>query len=447
MSQNKFPSNFIWGVATSAYQIEGAWNEEGRAPSIWDTFSHTPGKCFNNETGDVACDHYHRYLEDIDHMKKLGIKSYRFSFSWSRILPKGQGRVNDKGLDFYKRLVDGLLDADIMPNATLYHWDLPQALQDRGGWANREIMDWFGDYASLLFRKFGAVIPFWSTLNEPIANYVGYGLGLFAPGIKDEKQGKAAMHHALLAHGAGVRAFRAEKMGDSKIGVVVDIWKRHPRRDCPEDHAMALDGDENSFRFFLDPIFTGRYSPYILSQMEKAGTTPDIRPDDLLLISQPIDFYGLNVYNRIVVGEKTEPSLETSKDNFKGGNFMENGVEFYPEAAYDAITLLRKDYNLKIPIYVTENGTYSYNDMPVDGKVHDIERIRYYEGFLESILRAINEGADVRGYYLWSLLDNYEWTAATSRRFGLLHVDFSSGRRLWKDSAYWYQKVIADNGF
>lgn len=325
-----FPRNFLWGTATSAYQIEGAWNEDGRGPCIWDTFTQTPGNTYQNISGNVACDHYHRWPEDIRLMKELGVNAYRFSFSWSRILPEGVGKVNQKGLDFYKRLVDALLEAGIMPCATLYHWDLPQALEDQGGWANRQVKDWYGEYAALMFRNFKGQIPMWFTLNEPIANWVGYGLGVFAPGHKDPKLGKAAMHHAMLAHGEGVQAFRAEGMGDSQIGVVVDIWKRHPLRDCPEDIALARHEDENAHRFFLDAIFKGHYSDYILNEMHENGTCPEIRPEDNRLIAQPIDFYGMNVYNRTMVC--ADPALLQQPDpqEKRGGNYLDNGTELYP---------------------------------------------------------------------------------------------------------------------
>lgn len=443
-----FPKDFLWGVATSAYQIEGAALEDGKGLSIWDTFSHIPGNCYNNLTGDVACDHYHLYQEDIKQMKKLGVNSYRFSFSWSRILPEGTGKVNTKGLDFYKRLVDGLLESGIVPNATIYHWDLPQALQDKGGWANRNIKDWYAEYASLLFREFSGIIPYWATLNEPIAVYIGYATaGIFPPGLGDEKLGKAAMHHAMLAHGEGIKAFRSENMKNGKIGVVVDIWNRHPARDCDEDRALALKENENSYRFFLNGMFKGIYSDYIQEQMKKEKTMPVIMPGDMELMCQKPDFYGLNVYNRVVVSADQE-FLKNRNEQMKkkGGNFLDNGNEYYPEAAYDAITMFRNEYDAKMPIIVTENGTPNCNEEVIDGRFHDEDRIRYVNGFLEQIHRAIEEGANVKGYYLWSLLDNYEWSVATSYRFGLLHTDFETQERIWKDSANWYKKIIAENG-
>lgn len=444
----QFPKDFIWGVATSAYQIEGAAFEDGKGPSIWDVFSRIPGKIHGNMTADVACNHYHLYKEDIRHMKELGVKSYRFSFSWPRIIPDGTGKVNEKGLDFYKRLVDELLKNDIIPNATLYHWDLPHALQNRGGWLNREIIEWFAEYASLLFREFNGLIPLWTTLNEPIAIYIGYAKRFFPPGLNEERFGKAAVHHAMLAHGEAVKAFRAENVKNGKIGVVVDVWKRHPARDCEEDRALALKEDENSFRLFLNGMFKGIYSEYILEQMERENTMPDIRPGDMELMSQKLDFYGLNVYNRVVVSADAE-FLKRREEQMKrqGGNFLDNGSEFYPEAAYDAIMMFRRDYDANLPIYITENGTPNCNEEIIDGQIHDHDRIRYVKGFLAQIHRAIQEGANVKGYYLWSLLDNFEWTVATSARFGLIHCNFETQERIWKDSAYWYKKVIEQNGW
>ncbi|WP_338533659.1 GH1 family beta-glucosidase [Paenibacillus peoriae] len=450
MTFHLFPKDFVWGVATSAYQIEGAWNADGKGPSIWDTFTQAPGKVWNNIPGNVACDHYHRYEEDIAHMKKLGIGSYRFSFSWSRILPEGTGRINDKGLDFYKRLVNALLENGISPNATIYHWDLPQSLEDRGGWTNRDIKDWFAEYAGLLFHEFNGLIPMWSTLNEPIAFSVGYGMGIFAPGRTSPKDAKAAMHHGLLAHGEGVQAFRAQNMENSQIGIVIDIWKRHAARDIPEDLELARNGNENAHLFFLNPIFKRRYSDYILEQMSLDGTLPDIRSNDMEIISQPIDYYGLNVYNRVIVS--TDPELSTEKPvvgerkKHLGGNFMDNGAEFYPKAVYDAIKMLKSEYDISIPIYITENGTPNCSEEVQNGRIQDLERIRYLKGFLHWTHKAIEEGADIRGYYAWSLIDNYEWPAGFSSRFGLIHVNFETQERIWKDSANWYQRVIAENG-
>jgi len=445
-----FPDDFTFGVATSAFQIEGAWNEDGKGPSIWDTFSHTPGKVWRDiPGGEVAVDHYHRYREDVALMKDLGIHSYRFSLSWPRIIPAGTGAVNQAGLDFYKRLIDELHAADISPNVTLYHWDLPQALEDRGGWANRDVAHWFGDYAGVVFDQLGASVSRWSTLNEPISIWVGYGMGVFAPGHADEKTGKQAMHNAMLAHGTAVEAFRASPARDGDIGLVLDIWQRHPATDSAADLDIAQRDEDDSFRFFLDPLLTGGYGDRIVTRLEARGVMPDVRDGDLELISQPIDFLGLNVYSRVVVSaENYNPQWWVAGDAHPGGNFLDNGMEFYPKSVYDAIFMARDDYGFDKPIYITENGVADpHTDTdPVDGPIHDEERIRYIAGFLEWIAKAIDDGADVRGYYLWSLMDNFEWAAGFSQRFGIVHVDMETLKRTPKASADWYRRVIARRG-
>lgn len=441
----RFPDAFQFGVATSAFQIEGAWNEDGKGRSIWDTFGHTPGKVWRDIPGDVAVDHYHRFREDIAIMRDLGVDSYRFSLSWPRILPEGTGRVNRAGLDFYHRLVDGLLEAGIDPNVTLYHWDLPQALQDRGGWVNRDVADWFGEFAALAFDEFAGLVPRWSTLNEPIALWVGYGMGTFAPGIADQASGRAAMHHALLAHGRGVEAFRAQADPGAEIGVVLDIWQRHPATDSEADRAIAERDEDDGFRFFLDPLLKGAYSDRLVDRLTAEGTMPEVRDGDLELIATPIDFLGLNVYSRVVVSaENYNPLWWVADDSHPGGNFLDNGMEFYPRSVYDAIMLARNEYGFDRPIWITENGKSDGPDM--DAPLDDHERIAYVAGFLEWIARAIDEGADVRGYYLWSLLDNYEWAAGFSQKFGIVHVDDETLERTPKASAEWYRGVIAQRG-
>lgn len=442
-----FPRSFEFGVATSAYQIEGAWNEDGKGPSIWDTFSQTPGHVFDDVPGDIAVDHYHRYRDDVRMMKDLGFDSYRFSLAWSRILPDGIGRVNEKGVDFYDRLIDELLEAGISPNVTLYHWDLPQALQDRGGWPQREVADWFAEYAALAFDRFGDRVKRWATINEPIALWVGYGMGVFAPGIADPRAGKQAMHNAMLAHGRAVQEFRAAG-SPGEIGLVLDIWQRHPATDSEADRAIALRDEDDSFRFFLDAVLAGGYSDRLLSRLEAEGTLPEIRDGDLAITAEPIDFLGLNVYSRVVVSaENYNPLWWVASDTHPGGNFLDNGMEFYPKSVYDAIFMARREYGFDKPLYITENGVADAHEDLVDGEIHDAERIHYVAGFLEWIAKAIDDGADVRGYYLWSLMDNYEWAAGFSQRFGIVHVDPSTLERTHKDSAHWYREVIARRGF
>lgn len=435
-----FPKNFVWGTSTSAGQIEGGAFDDGRTASIWDAFATKPGKIHNGDTPSVACDSYHRFDRDLKNLIDLGVNSYRFSLSWSRVLPGGVGQLNDKGMDYYKRIIEKLNQNGIIPNVTLYHWDLPQVLEERGGWVNRDSIEWFGEYADKMFRAFGDVVPMWSTINEPIATYVGYGIGFFAPGHGNEAWGNQARHNILVAHGKGVEAFRAVNPKDSQIGVVIDIWKRHALTDSPEDIALMMDEDERNWKFYTDPILAGRYSDYILEQLEKEGTLMKMEPHDFELTSQPLDFFGLNVYNRVTVTRSEQARLDFSQ----GGNFLNNKNEYYPKAVYDAIHLLHDLYDIKCPIYVTENGTFFEGTEPVaeDGMIHDNDRIRYVKGFLEWLEKAIDEGFDVRGYYLWSLMDNFEWSGGYNMKFGIMSTDFATGETKWKKSAYFYRDFI-----
>lgn len=432
---------FLWGVATSAPQIEGAAEEDGKGASIWDTYASVPGHIKDGSTPAVTCDTYHRYKEDIALAKEIGVNSFRFSFSWSRILPDGMGTVNQKGIDFYKRFVEELNKNDLIPNATIYHWDLPQALEERGGWGNREIVSWYGEYAARLFREFGDVIPLWSTINEPIATYAGYALGWFAPGHQNERLGRMANHHVLLAHGEGIKRFREENRTAAQIGIVVDIWQHHPLR--PEhagDIRKAELENEKSYRSYLGPLLKGEYSKPLLQYMEQHNCMPEIRDGDLEHISQPLDYFGLNCYNRIL--DCCEEGMVQAHKQQNGGNYMDNGNEYYPKAVYDAIWILKKEYGLKVPIIVTENGCPGLDEKPEGGCVEDEQRITYIKGFLQWIQRAKKEGADIRGYYLWSLLDNWEWNAGFTMRYGIVHTDFETGERRMKRSAYWYKEQI-----
>lgn len=443
MEHMKFSKDFLFGVATSAPQVEGGALEDGKGLSIWDTFARIPGSIADNTIPDVSCDMYHRYKEDFQLMKELNIESYRFSFSWSRILPEGKGRVNQKGLDYYKRLIDELNRLNIIPNATLYHWDLPYELEREGGWLNRDVVKWYGEYASLLFREFGSSIPMWATINEPIATYVGYGQGRFAPGKRGEAFGRQANHHILLAHGEGVKRFREENIKDSQIGIVVDIWNHHPfRPDNKEDIALAELENEKSYRSYLNPIFKGAYTEELLTYMKQNNCMPVMEEGDMEKIAVPMDFFGLNCYNRVVDCADSSV-MKKEEQKYTGGNFMDNGSEYYPKAVYDAIHILKEDYGVNIPIYITENGTYNCNEeVTADKKVHDTDRIAYIKGFLQWISKAIEEGADIRGYYTWSLLDNWEWSRGYTYRFGLVHTDFETQERICKDSALWYRDFI-----
>ena len=439
-SNFKYPKDFLWGLATSAGQVEGAAAEDGRTPSIWDVFATKPGKIFNGETPAVACDSYHRFDRDVEMLKYIGVNTYRMSVSWSRVLPQGTGKLNPLGVDYYKRCFEKLLKAGIMPNITLYHWDLPQALEERGGWANRDSIEWFGEYAYKMFREFGNIVPMWTTINEPIATYVGYALGGFAPGHTNKAWGNQARHNILVAHGKAVEAFRSENIKNSQIGVVIDIWKRHAITSSPEDAALVINEDERNWKFYCDPILAGRYSDYIIEHLAKEGTLMEMKPHDFELTSQPLDFFGLNVYNRVPVSVDAKAQADFSQ----GGNFLNNRTEYYPDALYEAVKLLHDLYNIKIPIYITENGTYAIGEEPVDetGMVEDNDRIRYVSGFLKSLEKALSEGYDIRGYYLWSLMDNFEWSAGSNYKFGITQVDKKTMELKPKKSAYFYKEHI-----
>lgn len=449
-----FPEGFKWGIATSAAQIEGAAFEDGKGAEIWDVFARTPGKTYGGQTPDIACDYYHKYPEQLAMMRELGVNSHRFSFSWARVMPDGAGRVNQKGVDFYKRAIDEMLRLGLMPNATLYHWDLPQELEYRGGFLSRDIVNWFTEYAGFMFETFGDVVPLWSTFNEPIATYVGYGLGAFAPGRKSESFGRQANHNLMLAHGSAVRRFR-ELFGEKRpeldltkpnIGIVVDVWHHHPARpEDPRDCALAELENEKAYRSYLNPLFKGGYTGALLKYMAEGDCLPDIRPGDFELMRQPLDFFGLNCYNRVV--DSVEPGKVRETVEFGGGNYMDNGAEFYPKAIYDALHNVTENFGVDVPIFITENGTYNCEEQVVtdaDGRarVHDVTRIRYLNGFLEWLKKAIDEGIDVRGYYVWSMLDNFEWTAGDSMRFGLIRCDYGADNYIYKDSALWLREFL-----
>lgn len=449
MKTVKFPETFLFGVATSAAQVEGAAFEEGRGMSVWDTFARIPGMIGDGSVPDNTCDFYHLFREDIKRMKDMNLDTFRFSFSWSRIFPEGIGKINQKGVDFYKRLLEELQKNDMIPNATLYHWDLPWELERKGGWLNRECVEWYGEYASFMVREFGNQIPLWVTFNEPIATYVGYGLGGFAPGRIGESYGRQANHHVLLAHGEGVKRFRQENLKDAQVGIVVDMWYHHPlRTDSELDLRAAELENEKSYGSYLNPIFKGEYHPILLEYMEKENCMPIMKEGDMERICVPLDFYGLNCYNRVVTCGEPRIMEQMKKIRNLGGNFMDNGNEFYPKAVYDAIHILKEKYKVEIPIYITENGTYNcQEEIQSDGKIHDVQRIEYIKGFLYWIHKAMEEGADIRGYYAWSLLDNWEWSAGFDYRFGLIHVDYDTQERIWKDSGIWYSDLVKTHEF
>jgi len=441
----KFPKDFTWGVATSSYQIEGAVNEDGRTPSIWDIFSKTEGKTYQGHTGDVACDHYHRYKEDVKIMKEIGVKAYRFSIAWPRIFPE-EGKYNPKGMDFYKRLVDELLKRDIMPVATIYHWDLPQWAYDKGGgWLNRDSVKWYLEYASKLFEELGDVVPLWITHNEPwCSSILSYGIGEHAPGHKNYREALIAAHHILLSHGEAVKAFREMNIKGSKIGITLNLTPAYPASEKEEDKLAAQYADGFANRWFLDPIFKGNYPEDMMELYSKIiGEFDFIKEGDLETISVPIDFLGVNYYTRSIVKYDEDSMLKA--ENVPGpGKRTEMGWEISPESLYDLLKRLDREYT-KLPMYITENGAAFKDEVTEDGRVHDYERIEYIKEHLKVIARFIEEGGNLKGYFVWSLLDNFEWAHGYSKRFGIVYVDYETQKRILKDSAFWYKEVIERN--
>ncbi|KQS68742.1 GH1 family beta-glucosidase [Modestobacter sp. Leaf380] len=443
-----FPPGFVFGAATAAYQIEGAVDVDGRGPSIWDTFSHTPGKTHLGHTGDVAVEHHARYREDVALMADLGLAAYRFSVSWSRVLPEGAGRVEQRGLDFYRRLVDELLEAGVDPWLTLYHWDLPQALQDQGGWTSRDTAERFADYAGVLYDGLGDRVSHWSTLNEPMCSaLLGHMAGQHAPGHRDAVEASRATHHLLLGHGLATRVLR--ERGADSCGLTLNFTPMTPASDSPADvdAARRLDGQQN--RMFLVPVVTGEYPADVAEDLAAAGAPLPIEDGDLELIATPLDWLGVNFYFGSVVRATEEPTGKAS--SFIGGERVEEvpptgptttmGWGVTPHAFTDLLLRLR-DTAPGLPLVITENGSAWPDEVSPDGAVHDPQRVRYLMDHLAAVTDAIELGADVRGYFAWSLLDNYEWARGYDQRFGIVHVDYDTQVRTPKDSALAYAEVI-----
>ena len=441
-----FPSSFVWGAATSAFQIEGG-RTDGKGQSIWDTFSDE-GRLADR--ADVACDHYHRWPEDVALMKALGLDAYRMSIAWTRIIPEGIGDINQKGLDFYRRLIDGVREAGITPWVTLHHWDLPQALQDRGGWANRSTVDAFVNYAEVVASALGDRVNHWITQNEPwVAATLGYIDGVFAPGISDWRTGLMAGHHILLSHGRAIPAIRALSR-DPKIGLALDCRPSRPASDSPEDFEAWTHADGYRNRWFFDPVFGKGYPEDIVAKYRDLGRIDGldwVHPGDLEGISTPVDFLGLNYYTSVAIRAGQEEGEHTGVDPGPKPppGFTETGWEVTPEALTDFLKRIHDGY-WKGPIYVTENGA-SYSDAPgPDGGIHDSRRIDYIRKHLAALESAIDQGIPVEGYFYWSLIDNIEWLAGFSQRFGLIHVDQQTLARTPKGSFAWYRDLIASNG-
>jgi beta-glucosidase len=437
------PEHFYWGVATAAYQIEGAVNEDGRGESIWDRFCATPGHILNNDTGDVACDHYHRYREDIQIMQELGVNAYRFSIAWPRIFPFGRGPVNLLGLDFYDRLVDTLLEAGIEPFVTLYHWDLPQALQDQvGGWASRETASAFADYADEVSRRLGNRVRYWMTLNEPwVSAFQGHELGSKAPGLRDPRLAWQVSHHLLLAHGLAVPILRANGRPDTRVGIVLNLSPAEPATPTEEDRqaARALDGKMN--RWFLDPIFRGSYPADVLAAL--GNLAPQTEEGDAAIIARPLDFLGANYYYRNIVHQKADGSIEMVHP--KDAEYTTMNWEVYPAGLRELLLRLHRDYSPP-QLFVTENGAAFPDTISEDNQVHDPRRTHYLREHIREALSTLADGVPLAGYFVWSLMDNFEWAFGYTPRFGLVYVDYPTQRRIVKDSGQWYRDMIAAGG-
>ncbi|MFW9993619.1 MAG: GH1 family beta-glucosidase [Candidatus Odinarchaeota archaeon] len=461
MTKIEFPDNFLWGAATSSYQIEGAWNEDGKGESIWDFVSHNLSMVKNGDTGDVACDHYHRYKEDVRLMKEMGLKAYRFSISWPRIFPSGKGDVNPKGVEFYDNLVNELLANGIEPVVTLYHWDLPVLLQATGGWLSREVVDAYVDYATFVFNHFGDRVKLWITFNEPMVfTLLYYSTGAFDGGEMNIPGGIQASHLVNVAHARAVEAYRRSSHPDGKIGITLNLSPVYPKTDSDLDKQGAMILDSIFNRWFLDPVFKGSYPEEILAVIaEKFGIT--IPGEDLILLKDnPMDFLGLNNYSCNRVGVETPEEIAdvatftetylkqvTEGQNKKEGiEFTEMGWEIYPEGLYDLLVRIDRDYNHPL-IYITENGMAAKDDRIVDGIVQDDGRLSYLARYFTTARKAMDEGVNLAGYFVWSFLDNFEWLHGYSKRFGLIRVDFETQERIWKKSALWYRNVIENNGF
>jgi beta-glucosidase len=442
VKNQKFPRGFLWGAATAAYQIEGAWNEDGRGESIWDRFSHTPGKIKNAETGDVACDHYHRLEQDLDLMQSLNLKAYRFSIAWPRVYPKGRGGLNQKGIDFYSRLVDGLLKRNIQPFATLFHWDLPQALEDEGGWLNRRTGEWFAEYASTMVKALGDRVPAFMTLNEPnIVAICGYEKGVHAPGLKDKAKANQALHHLLLAHGQAVKACRAVNP-KILLGIAPSVSMEYPETQDPRDVARAERAWQESNGWHMEPYLLGKYPEAVWRNFESKGLTPRVQPGDFEMIQQPIDFLATNHYFSGIWGHD-EQGQETHNRTIHEKTGLDWPI--YPQGLRDMLLEVTRRYG-KRPLYISENGVaYMNESVEPDGKIHDSARIDYLCRFAAAAGEAVEKGADLRGYFVWTLLDNFEWGYGYAPRFGIVRVDFSDQKRTVKDSGYFYAEVAKSN--
>lgn len=442
-SETGFPNDFLWGTATAAYQVEGAYQADGKGESIWDRFTHTPGTIEDASTGDVACDHYNRWQEDLDLLARLNLNAYRFSIAWTRVLPDGRGQLNKAGLDFYDRLVEGLLARGIQPFVTLYHWDLPQAIQDNGGWANRDTAGYFADFAQVVAHRLGDRVGAWITHNEPrVTVYDGYVRGDKAPGLKRPDLLAPVTHHLLLSHALASQALRTETPPGTDIGITLDISDIQPASDREEDVRAAALLDGRRRRIFTDPIFNGMYPEDV--QEVTQFPTGLVRPGDLETIAIPLDFLGVNHYTRMLV-RAGQGGVDDPERVRLGGQTTEMGWEVYPEGLYNVLTRLRDEY-VPPKLYVTENGAAFADTLPSEGEVADPRRVSYLREHFQQARRAIADGVPLAGYFVWSLLDNFEWAHGYTKRFGVVYTDYPTQRRVLKASARFLASVAATNG-
>jgi beta-glucosidase len=449
MKSINFPDGFLWGVATSSYQIEGAWNEDGKGESVWDKFVHKSNAIKNGDTGDIACDHYHRYKKDIQLMKEMGLMAYRFSISWPRIFPTGKDKINTKGVEFYDNLINELIKNDIEPCITLYHWDLPLALQEIGGWESRKVVDAYAEYASFMFDHYGDRVKFWITFNEPLVFTIWfYAVGLYKE-KRNIKDGYIASHLVNVAHAKAIEAYRNCEYSDGKIGITLNLGTVYPESDTPLNNqaVQIIDGLYN--RWFLDPVIKASYPKDTLDFLKQKFDYPPIPEDDLdLLEENPLDFLGINNYSCMRVEAKKPKDLThigklIKNKKVKGREYSEMGWEVCPDGFYD---LLMRNYN-NLPLYITENGIACKDEEIIENVVQDDDRVSYLKRYLEAAHKAITDGSNLKGYFIWSLLDNFEWIEGYSKRFGLTRVNYKTQERMWKKSALWYKNVIKNNGF
>jgi len=435
-SLKQFPPGFIWGVATSAFQIEGASSQDGRGPSIWDDFCSVPGAIADGSDGTVACNHYNLWQQDLDMIAALGVDAYRFSISWPRIRPTGSGAFNEKGLDFYERLIDGLLERGLKPYVTYNHWDLPSSLQQSGGWANRDTAYRFVEYAEKVSARMGNRLAAITTHNEPwVMAVLGYEQGIFAPGIKDRKASVQASHHLLLSHGLAMQALRAQGT-TAKLGIVLNLSPIHSLTESDKDRAAARLEDGKLLRWYMDPLFNRGYPQDVLDHY--GADAPILHDGDLAAIAQPMDYLGVNYYTRTVVG--ADGQWDKSKSPY---SLTDMGWEVYPQGLTELLIRLHRDYPVP-PLNITENGG-AFKDELCDGGIHDTDRTQYLAGHIDAVADAMRQGVPMEGYMVWSLMDNFEWASGYAKRFGIVHVDYATQKRTLKDSAHWYANLLRNS--